>query len=40
VNNLFDRDPPLVLGEAAAAQTGGGFDTLGRFFTVGLNLRF
>lgn len=40
VNNLFDRDPPLVLGEAVAAQTGGGYDVLGRFFTVGLNLRF
>jgi outer membrane receptor protein involved in Fe transport len=40
VNNLFDRDPPLVLGEAIASQTGGGYDVLGRFFTVGLNLRF
>jgi outer membrane receptor protein involved in Fe transport len=40
VNNLFDRDPPLVLGEAVALQTGGGFDVIGRFFTVGLNLRF
>jgi iron complex outermembrane recepter protein len=43
VNNLFDRDPPLVLGDGSAAvstQTGGGYDILGRFFTVGLNLRF
>jgi iron complex outermembrane recepter protein len=40
VNNLFDKQPPLVLGEAIAFQTGGGYDTIGRFFTLGLNLRF
>ena len=40
VNNLFNKDPPLVLGEAVVAQNGGGYDTLGRFFTLGVNLRF
>jgi len=40
VNNLFDRDPPLVLAEGAAVQTGGGYDVIGRRYTVGVNLRF
>jgi outer membrane receptor protein involved in Fe transport len=40
VNNLFDKEPPLVLGEGIAFQTGGGYDTIGRFFTLGVNLRF
>jgi outer membrane receptor protein involved in Fe transport len=40
VNNLLDKDPPRVLGEANSIQTGGGYDVIGRFFTVGFNLRF
>jgi iron complex outermembrane recepter protein len=40
VNNVFDKDPPIVRGEAIAFQTGGGYDVIGRFFTVGLSLRF
>ena len=40
VNNLLDRDPPLVLGLNSAAQTGGGFNTLGRTFVVGVNMKF
>ncbi|MEO8307400.1 MAG: TonB-dependent receptor [Pseudomonadota bacterium] len=40
VNNLFDKDPPLILGEAIVSQTGGGYDVIGRFFTLGINLRF
>lgn len=39
VNNLLDRDPPLALVEGGG-QTAGGYDLIGRFFTVGLNLRF
>jgi iron complex outermembrane recepter protein len=40
ITNLLDRDPPLVLGEAIIAQTGGGFDELGRRFVLGFNLKF
>ena len=40
VTNLFNKEPPLIYGEALAFQTGGGYDTIGRFFTLGMNLRF
>jgi len=40
VNNALDKAPPRVLGEAIAAQTGGGYDVIGRFFTVGFKLGF
>ncbi len=40
VNNLFDKAPPQVLGEAAASQTNGGYDVIGRYFTVGVSLKF
>jgi outer membrane receptor protein involved in Fe transport len=40
VNNLLDKAPPRVLGEAIALQTGGGYDVIGRFFTAGFSLRF
>ena len=40
VNNLFDRDPPLVLAENAAVQTGGGYDVIGRRYVMGVNVRF
>ena len=40
VTNLFDRDPPLVLTENSSAQTGGDYDTIGRRFVVGFNMRF
>jgi iron complex outermembrane receptor protein len=40
VNNLFDKDPPIVRGESIAFQTGGGYDVIGRYFTVGFNLKF
>jgi iron complex outermembrane recepter protein len=40
VTNLFDRDPPLVLGEGVIAQSGGGFDELGRRYVLGFNLKF
>jgi outer membrane receptor protein involved in Fe transport len=40
VQNLFDRDPPLVLLQGVGAQTSGGYDQIGRRYVVGLNLRF
>lgn len=40
VTNLFDRDPPMVLAENISTQVGGGFDTLGRRYMLGMNLRF
>jgi iron complex outermembrane recepter protein len=40
VNNLLDRDPPLVLGLNSSAQIGGGFNTLGRTFVLGVNMKF
>jgi iron complex outermembrane recepter protein len=40
VNNLFDRPPTFLFAANAAGQTGGGYDILGRRFTVGANIRF
>jgi iron complex outermembrane recepter protein len=40
VQNLFDRDPPMVLLENSSAQVAGGYDQLGRRYVVGMNLRF
>ncbi len=48
VNNLLDRDPPLVPGFATVGPTGnssgntypGNYDVIGRFIFVGANLRF
>ncbi len=37
VNNLLDRDPPLVLAENLSTQTGGGYDQLGRRYVLGFN---
>ena len=40
VQNLFDRDPPLVLQQGIGLQTAGGYDQIGRRYVVGVNLRF
>jgi hypothetical protein len=40
VTNLFDREPPLVLGENTSTQTTSAYDVLGRRYVVGVNLRF
>jgi iron complex outermembrane recepter protein len=46
VVNLFDKDPPIVGGEAASTNVNSGntfpshYDTLGRLFTVGLKVSF
>ena len=46
VRNLFDKNPPIVGNEAGTTSANSGntfpsnFDTLGRFYNVGLNLRF
>jgi iron complex outermembrane receptor protein len=40
VNNLFDRDPPMVLGLNTSFQVAGGYDVIGRTYAVGVNLRF
>jgi outer membrane receptor protein involved in Fe transport len=41
VNNLFNKEPPIVRGELAPfVQTVGAYDTIGRYFTLGLNLKF
>jgi len=40
VNNLLDRDPPLVLAENLATQAGGGYDQIGRRYVLGFNLKF
>lgn len=45
VNNLFDRDPPLVLAEfgglfANGGQYSSGYDVLGRRYSVGVSFRF
>lgn len=46
VQNVFDKDPPVLGNEAATTSANSGntlpsaYDTLGRIYTVGLNLRF
>jgi iron complex outermembrane recepter protein len=46
VNNLFEEDPPIVGGDIATTTSNGGntfpqnYDSLGRVFTLGLNLKF
>ncbi|MFN7417833.1 MAG: TonB-dependent receptor domain-containing protein, partial [Alphaproteobacteria bacterium] len=46
VRNVFEEDPPIVGNEAATTSANNGntlpsnYDTLGRVFAVGLNLRF
>jgi outer membrane receptor protein involved in Fe transport len=40
VQNLFDRDPPLVLTQGIGTQTAGGYDQIGRRYVAGVNLRF
>jgi outer membrane receptor protein involved in Fe transport len=40
VQNLFDRDPPLVLQQGIGLQTAGGYDQIGRRYVVGVNLKF
>lgn len=40
VQNVFDRDPPLVLQQGVGFQTAGGYDQIGRRYVMGLNLRF
>ena len=45
VNNLLDRDPPLVMGEFGGLYSNGSqyntaYDVLGRRFTVGVSLKF
>jgi outer membrane receptor protein involved in Fe transport len=40
VQNLFDRDPPLVLLQGIGLQTSGGYDQIGRRYVAGVNVRF
>lgn len=40
VQNLFDRDPPLVLLQGVGAQTAGGYDQIGRRYVMGVSMRF
>lgn len=40
VQNLLDRDPPVVLLQGIGLQTSGGYDQIGRRFTMGVNLNF
>ncbi len=46
VQNVFEKDPPVLGNEAATTSANSGntlpsaYDTLGRIFVVGLNLRF
>jgi outer membrane receptor protein involved in Fe transport len=44
VDNLFDTDPPFLSGnaiiKAQAAGGGGYYDQIGRYFTVGVRLKF
>ena len=46
VNNVFEKEPPVLGNEAATTSANSGntlpsaYDVLGRVFTVGLNLRF
>jgi outer membrane receptor protein involved in Fe transport len=46
VKNVFNEEPPIVGNEAADTASNSGntlpqnYDTLGRVFAVGLNVRF
>jgi len=40
VNNVFDNDPPLTTSGANGNTFPGTFDSLGRFFFLGVNLEF
>jgi len=40
IQNVFDRDPPLISTLEGVGQTLGGYDLLGRRYAVGINLRF
>ena len=46
VQNVFDKDPPVLGNEAATTSANSGntlpsaYDALGRIYAVGLNLRF
>ena len=40
VNNVFDNDPPLTTSGANGNTFPGTFDSLGRFFFMGVNLQF
>ncbi len=40
VQNLFDRDPPLVLTQGIGTQTSGNYDQIGRRYVAGVNLKF
>ncbi len=40
VQNLFNRDPPLVLTQGIGTQTAGNYDQIGRRYVAGVNLKF
>jgi len=40
VNNLLDREPPVVYGLNTNFQVAGAYDNLGRTFVLGVNLKF
>jgi outer membrane receptor protein involved in Fe transport len=40
VNNLFDRDPPIVPGLNLTNQFNSAYDIIGRRYVMGVNLRF
>ncbi|MFO1502425.1 MAG: TonB-dependent receptor [Steroidobacteraceae bacterium] len=39
VQNLFNRDPPLVLTQGIGTQTAGNYDQIGRRYVAGVNLK-
>lgn len=40
IQNLFDRDPPVVLQQGTGNQLSGGYDTIGRRYVMGVSLKF
>jgi iron complex outermembrane recepter protein len=46
VSNLFDKDPPVVGNDIGSTATNSGntfptvYDTIGRYYTLGLNVKF
>jgi outer membrane receptor protein involved in Fe transport len=40
VQNLTDKDPPIIRGDNISTQVSGGYDRMGRRYVVGFNLEF
>jgi hypothetical protein len=40
INNLFDRDPPIIPSTTLLTQTNGtNYDVVGRFYKIGVRLK-